>query len=109
MNLLEFIPYLKNIEKIDVFISEKYPEVNIEDADIYMENLSIESKMFFVDPEITGDKLEFLYKGQLVINLFPLAYLIEVFEGCYNENMTDKEIAEAIMYYRINDAWQDSN
>ena len=105
MNLLEFISYLKKPSKIEKIVLEQEPDLDIELADIYLEQeLSIYSKMRFFNAEEIEGKLEMEYEGNKYINLFPLDLLIEIYEDYANTEETDLEIAERIMSYRIKDA-----
>ncbi len=105
MNLLEFIPYLNDLSRMESVILEEKPDLDIELADIYLEEeLSVYSKMQFFNAEEIEGKLEMEYEGKKYINLFPLHLLLEIFEDLSNPERTDSKIAEEIMNYRIKDA-----
>lgn len=105
MNLLEFIPYLKNPSEIEKIVLEQEPDLDIELADIYLEQeLNIYSKLRFLNAEEINGKLEMVYKGKKYINLFPLDFLIEIYDDYANTGGTNLEIADRIMSYRIKDA-----
>lgn len=105
MNLLEFISYLKKPSEIEKIVLEQEPDLDIELADIYLEQeLSIHSEMRFFNAEEIEGKLEMEYEGKKYVNLFPLDLLMEIYEDYANTEGTDLEIAERIMSYRIKDA-----
>ncbi|PQV47453.1 hypothetical protein CLV33_107242 [Jejuia pallidilutea] len=105
MNLVEFIFYLKNPSKIEEFVTNENQEIDIDYADIYLENeLSIYSKLFFFDAEQIDGKLEIEFNGKKYVNLFPLDYLLDIFTEFNVSGDSDLEIANKILNYRINDA-----
>ncbi|WP_430909124.1 hypothetical protein [Maribacter sp. 2-571] len=105
MNLLQFIPYLENESEMEEVILEHEPELDIELADIYLKKeLSIYSEMFFFNSEEIEGKLEMEIEGNLLVNLFPLDYLIDVYSQYKNLGGTNQEIAQKIISFRIKDA-----
>lgn len=105
MNLLNFIKYLRNPSEIEKVILEEVPELDIDYADIYLEEeLSIYSKMYFFNAEEIKGEIEMNYEGKKLINLFPLYYLEEIFDEFSTNEKEDITIATKILNFRIKDA-----
>lgn len=105
MNLLEFIPHLRRPSQLEQVVLEQAPDLDFELTDIYLEKeLNIYSNMHFFNAEEIEGKIEMEYNGKKYINLFPLDYLQDIFDQYNETGKNDKEVAQAIMNFRIKDA-----
>ena len=107
MNLIEFIAYLRNNEKVVQYLNQTYPDIEYYNAEVYLRNsVNIESELVIFDDEKIEGLIEMHVNNEKYYNLFSLDLLIEVFEDCsaLSPSGKDYEIAERIMNYRINDA-----
>ncbi|PQJ78759.1 hypothetical protein [Polaribacter porphyrae] len=105
MNLIEFVEYLKKPSEIEGVIIESNPDLDIDYADIYLENeLNIYSEMYFLNAEEISGGLEILYEKKRLINLFLLFHLQEMFEEFNLKGKNNIEIAKDILDFRIKDA-----
>lgn len=105
MNLIELIPYLKSEKKFVEFLESRFPAIETHQLDIYMKgSLSPNSELIFLDAEELDGKIVQNINGIEFINLFPVFHLLEIFEGYYENDISDKSMAIKIINYRLNDS-----
>lgn len=106
MNLVQLIQIIRDPEKDVISEAEKlYPELDMDYADIYFNGqITAESSLLFIDNEKLSKGLEFDLNGIKYINLFPLDYLQDFYEDIADDSLSDIEISERIISYRLNDA-----
>lgn len=105
MNLIEFIAYLKDSEKVIHYLNEHYPDIDYYDSEIYLKNsLSIESELVIFDCEKIEGTIVMEINNEKYYNLFSLDHLVEVFEDYSKFSENYDTIAMKIINYRINDA-----
>ena len=107
MKLVELIKHLKRIDKAEQFISKELPNVEFDSVDIFMVNdLNLNADIKFFDAESVSHGSEIEIAGVQLINFLPLYMAQEMVEAYMNleGQMTDLEIAKALLSYSINDA-----
>ena len=105
MNLVDFIEYLKDDKKAAQYVEKHYPGVDYYDAEVYLKGaLSIESELAIFDGEKIEGMIEMEVNKEKYYNLFSLDLLVEVYEDYSKFSGSEREIAQRIIDYRINDA-----
>lgn len=108
MNLLEVIEHLKSIEKAEELIAVEIPTVEFGLVDVYLkEKLDINSEVKFFDVDAIPNNLDIEINGVKYVNLFPLPMVQEMVEEYVASNdakLTNSEIAQRLLDYRIKDA-----
>lgn len=105
MNVIGFIPYLRDSEKIKQFLNQYYPEIDYYDAEVYLKD-TIDKKSDFeiFDCEKIEGLLEMQYNNTKYYSLFSLDHLLDVFKSYSKTSGNDSTVAQRIIDYRINDA-----
>ena len=107
MNVINFIDYLINPEKLNDLLTKL--NVNVESEALIVcvkDSLDINSEISIFDIEDTNGQLVFEKEETKFIELFPLEMVQEMAIEYVNtyEGMLHYEIAQRIIDYRINDA-----
>lgn len=86
-------------------MNKYYPDIDYYDAEVYLkDSLNIESELLIFDAEKIEGMIEMEVNNEKYYNLFSLDLLTEVYDDYSKPSGTDREIAERIINYRINDA-----
>lgn len=108
MKLIEIIEHLKTVEKGENLISTEIPGIEFGLVDIYLKDkLDINSEVKFFDVDTIPNDLEINIDGSRYVNLFPLPMtqeMIEEYSKLVTPKLSNKEIAERLLDYRIKDA-----
>ncbi|ASK29986.1 hypothetical protein CEY12_07635 [Chryseobacterium sp. T16E-39] len=108
MNLQELINYFRNGGTYKDFCNDHSLDQTSEAIEVYMEQpLELNNNLAFFEIETTEGSLEFVKDGIRYYSLFGFHYFFEVLEEVKNSehhNMTDKDLAEILFNYAINDA-----
>ena len=107
MKLVELIKHLKSVDEAELFVSQELPNVEFDSIDIFMVNdLNLNADIKFFDSESVPHSPEIEIAGVQLINFLPLYMAQEMVEAYINleGQMTDLEIAKALLSYSINDA-----
>jgi len=108
MNVIELVSRIRTLEQAENLARGEYPELDFRQVDIYLEEvLSIVSEVKLFDAESIPNDSEIEIDGKRFVNLFPLAMaqeMVEDFSNAYSNILSDKEIADRLINYRINDA-----
>lgn len=108
MNLSELINYFRNGGTYKDFCHNQSLDQTSEAIEVYMEQpLELNNNLAFFEIETTEGSLEFVKDGIRYYSLFGFHYLFEVLEEIKNSDhrdLTDKDIAEILFNYAINDA-----
>lgn len=102
---MEFIKHIADEELAVQYLKEKYPDIDYYDAEIYLKGaVNVESELVIFDSEKIEGMIEMEVGDEKYYNLFSLDFLVEI-HGDYSKSIsTDREVAEKIISYRINDA-----
>ncbi len=104
MKLIDFIKYLKNNET-EKYLEKHFPGIDYYNAEVYLkDSINKDSEIMIFDDEKIDGLIEMEYENEKYYNLFALDYLVEIFDDYAKPSADDKEIAERIINYRINDA-----
>ena len=107
MKLVELVKHLKSVEEAERFVSRELANVELYGVGIYMkDNLDIDSDVKLFDEELLSGYIKIESNGIQYENLLPFNMAQEMVEAYMNleGQMTDLEIAKALLSYSINDA-----
>ena len=105
MNVVEFIPYLRDSEKIKQFLNQYYPEIDYYDAEVYLKaTIDKESNIEIFDCEKIEGLIEMQHNDNKYYSFYSLDHLLDVFKSYSKTSDNDSTIAQRIIDYRINDA-----
>jgi hypothetical protein len=108
MNLIELVDHLRNSTTANKLLENEAPEIEEGLVDIYLLNEFLTSEIIFFDMDKVPEKgLIFEVDGSIYINLFPFSMtqeMVEEYATNYETELSDIEIAELLLDYRINDA-----
>ncbi|GGZ35271.1 hypothetical protein GCM10007049_30870 [Echinicola pacifica] len=108
MNIIELIPYLKNLHKAESVSQVFLPDIEFDLVELYVKDkLALDSEVVFLDADSIPNELKIELDGVLHENLFPLYLaqeMVEEYVKTYNDELSDIEIAKRLLEYRINDA-----
>ncbi len=108
MKLLDIIDFLINPEKLKSFFYENSINQEFESLLIYMkDSIDIDAELYFFGMEETDDDLVYKKDGTIFHQFFPIDYVIELLEfdlNLKNSGLSNLEMAQRLVEYRINDA-----
>lgn len=108
MNLSELINYFRSGGSYKDFCQDHLLDQESEAVEIYMEQpLELNNTLAFFEIETTEGSLEFVKDGIRYYSLFGFPYFINVLEEIKKSDhldFTDKDIAELLYNYAINEA-----
>ena len=108
MKLITLISKITDSAGLDQFYVEQKLDVESEALSLYMkESLNLDSEVYVFPIEETGDDLVFEKDGVKYVQFFPIEYALDLIESDLDLKarvLTDKEIAERLLEYRLRDA-----
>ncbi len=108
MKLIDLIPYLIDMEKLSNFYLENNLNFDSEEVSIYMvDKIDVNSNIYFFEVEETDGEVEFEKEGVIYLSFFPLEHTYELVKDeldLLNKGLTNQQISERLVQYRIYDA-----
>jgi len=108
MNLIDLISYFRQGVDQNKFFKDNSLDLDSEVVEIFMEKpLSVQNELKFFEIEKTEGKNQFEFQSINYYNLIDFYFFndfIEESKTGTNEKLTDKELAEVLLNYCINDA-----
>ena len=105
MNLIELISYFRSEGDQDEFFKGKSLDPESEVIEVYMEKpFDISKEIKFFEIETTEGNIEFEYNNAKYFNLFDFYFFADFIEESKSRlDVSDKEFAEILLNYSIND------
>lgn len=107
-NLVDLVRFFRNGGSLENFCLEQGLNSESEVIEIYMQKpFSLNSELACFEIEDTEGAVEYSFNSTIYYNLFDFYYFLDAIEESNdspNSKRTDREIAEALLSYAINDA-----